>query len=153
MILTTHALVGAAIGKNISNPWIIASLAIPLHFFLDTFRHGEYLGQKSETKEVLGKVALDLFCGLSIITLYIFFSHSTIPTMKTILFGAFISMFPDLITFLHWKLGIPYLGKIYQFHQFVHKRFPSGSKERIWNFRNAQNDIFFSIIAMMLLFL
>ncbi|EKE20092.1 MAG: hypothetical protein ACD_8C00056G0017 [uncultured bacterium] len=152
MILTTHALVGAALGKYVSNPWIITLIAIPLHYFLDTFRHGEYLGQKSKMKEVVGKVAFDIFSGLLIVLFYIFFSHPTVPLVKTILFGAFISMFPDFITFLHWKMGVPYLAKIYQFHQWVHK-FQRGSKERAWTLRNTTNDIIFSAIAILLLFL
>lgn len=152
MILTTHALIGAALGKYISNPWIITAVALPIHYILDVFRHGEYLGQQSKTKEVLGKVTLDILAGLSIITLYAIFFHPSIQVTKTIFLGAFISMFPDLITFLHWKLHVPYLGKIYQFHQWVH-RFPRGSKERIWNLRNATNDILFSIIAIVILFL
>ena len=150
MILTTHALVGAAIGKHIANPWLITFIAIPLHYLLDTFRHGEYLGQQSKTKEVLGKVMLDIFCGLFIITLYILFFHPATFVVKTILFGAFISMFPDFITFLHWKLHVPHLGKIYAFHQWVH-RFTRGSKERIWTLRNGRNDILFSILAIILL--
>lgn len=152
MILTTHALVGAAIGKHISNPFIITAIAIPLHFFLDTFRHGEYLSQESKTKEVLKKVLLDLITGISLIGIYILIINPSIQLIYAILFGAFISMFPDLITFLHWKLNLPYLGKIYKFHQWVH-RYTRGSKERIWSLRNATNDILFSIIAIVLIML
>lgn len=152
MILTTHALVGAAVGKHISNPWLIILITLPLHFILDTFRHGEYLGQDSKTREVLGKVVLDLFGGLAIISLYIYFYHPSLQITKAIFFGSFISMFPDLLTFLHWKLRVPFLGKIYKFHQWVH-RYARGSKERIWNLRNARNDILFSILAIILLLL
>ena len=152
MILTTHALVGAAIGKHISNPLLIPLIALPLHYFLDSFRHGEYLGQESATKEVLGKVAIDIAMGLFIITIYAYFFHPSIAVMYSIFLGAFISMFPDFITFLHWKLHVPYLGKIYKFHQWVH-RYQRGSKERTWNLRNASNDILFSIISIALLIL
>ena len=151
MILTTHALVGAAVGKYVQNPIILTVILIPLHYFLDTFRHGEYLGQESKTKEVLSKVLTDLILGLSIITIYILILHPSTQTIHSILFGAFISMFPDFITFLHWKLHVPYLGKIYKFHQWVHK-YARGSQERIWNLRNATNDILFSLIAIILLF-
>ncbi len=152
MILTTHALVGAAVGKYIQSPIILTAILIPFHYFLDTFRHGEYLGQESKTKEVIGKVLFDLILGLSIITTYIIILHPPIQIIQSILLGAFLSMLPDFITFLHWKLHFPYLEKIYKFHQWVHK-YTRGSKERIWNLRNATNDIIFSLIAIIILFL
>jgi hypothetical protein len=67
--------------------------------------------------------------------------------------GAVISMFPDLLTVLYWKMNFKFLGKIYQFHQFVHKRFPDGAPERQWTLRNSRNDILFSLIAILALFL
>lgn len=151
MILTTHALIGAAVGKYVHNPLILTAILIPLHYALDTFRHGEYLGQESKTKEVLGKVMLDISCGLTIVALYSLFYHPTTQNMKAMFFGAFISMLPDFITFLHWKLHVPGLGKIYRFHQWVH-RYKRGSKERQWNLRNTANDILFSLIAIAILF-
>lgn len=150
MILTTHALVGAAIGKHISNLWIIMLIVLPLHFFLDTFRHGEYLGQDSKIREVLYKVVFDLFFGFFIITIYILIAHPPIQMIRTIFFSAIISILPDFVTFMHWKLHIPGLKNIYKFHQWVHK-YKRGSKERIWNFRNAINDIIFSILAIIIL--
>ena len=153
MILTTHALVGAALGKHITNPWVLISIAIPLHFTLDIFRHGEYLDKYSKVKEVLGKVAIDLTFGLTIIFAYILYFNPSTQIIRSILLGSFISMFPDLITFLHWKLKVPGLKKIYRFHKFVHSRFTEGSKERQWNLRNAVNDIAFTILAIILLIL
>ena len=81
MILTTHALIGAALGKNISNPWIIAAIALPLHFIMDHFRHGEYLNRNSKLRHTWWKTALDFFSGLAIITVYIFFYHHEISLM------------------------------------------------------------------------
>lgn len=153
MILTTHALVGAAVGKYAANPWLIAAISLPLHFLLDVFRHGEYLNKKSTMKDTLWKVALDLAGGLTIIGGYLYLAEPPAGIVFAILFGAFISMFPDLITFLHWQIKVPFLGKPYRFHQFVHGRFKEGSKEREWNLRNAVNDIVFSAIAITLLLL
>ena len=151
MILTTHALVGAAAGRYIHNPILLTIILIPLHYLLDIFRHGEYLGKKSTFADTTWKVMLDLlFGGITILTIA-HFSHFDKQTVLYAIFGAFISMFPDLLTVLFWKLRWKSLEKIYRFHQFMHKRFADGSKERQWNLRNARNDIIFSVIAILLL--
>lgn len=151
MILTTHALVGSAFGKYVQNPWLLATILIPLHYALDVLRHGEYLNKKSTFKNTAWKVLLDLFIGLIIILLAFFFKHFDSAIFASILTGAFISMFPDLLTVLYWKLNFKFLGKIYQFHQLAHFRFKDGSPQRAWTLRNATNDILFSILAIILL--
>ena len=153
MILTTHALVGAAVGKYVHNPILLTFILIPLHYILDIFRHGEYLNKKSTFRDTTWKVALDLFGGLTIILLAVYFQNINQAVFISMLTGAFISMFPDLLTVLYWKFNFKFLRKIYQFHQFVHRRFADGSPEREWNLRNAINDVIFSIIAITLLFL
>ncbi|HBI34343.1 MAG TPA: hypothetical protein DEA43_01675 [Candidatus Moranbacteria bacterium] len=150
MILTTHALVGAAIGKYIHNPIALTAVLIPLHYILDTFRHGEYLGKKSTFKNTTWKVILDLLVGGVIILFAIYAKNIPSVISISIITGALISMFPDLLTVLYWKLNFKFLEKIYKFHQRVHK-FPDDSKERLWTLRNAANDIIFSVIAIILL--
>jgi len=150
MILITHALVGAALGKQIGSPFIIAPLAIALHFCLDTFRHGEYLNRQSTFKNTTWKVALDLFSGLLIIALYLNFSHASSEAIRNILIGTFFSMLPDLTTVLYWKFNANFLKKIYTFHQWVHP-YPKGDKRYDWNLRNNLNDIIFSLIATSIL--
>ena len=153
MILTTHALVGAVIGKNLNNPWLIIALAVPLHYLMDHFRHGEYVesfDKKATVRNTFWKVALDISIGLSVIAMAIFFSEFTLKKIFLILLGAFFSMFPDLLTFLYWRFKLPFLQKPYQFHCWVH-RYPPKAKEREWNLRNAANDIIFSVLAIFLL--
>ena len=149
MILTTHMLAGAAIGKNIENPWLVAALSIIIHFILDTFRHGEYLNQNSKLKE-FWRVAIDLAVGYSIIMFIVFSSDFSDIKIKNILIGSFASIFPDLLTFLYWKVNFKFLQFYINFHQKFH-RYPPFSKEREWNLRNARNDIIFSIIAIVFL--
>lgn len=153
MILTTHALVGAAVGKYVSDPVAQIAILIPLHYALDVFRHGEYLNKNSIFRSTAWKVALDLFCGGAIILTIADFTHASQPILLSMISGAIISMFPDLLTVLYWKLNFKFLKKIYQFHQFVHCRFPDGAPQREWTARNAVNDILFSIIAILFLFL
>ncbi|MDD5464375.1 MAG: hypothetical protein PHP62_04450 [Candidatus Moranbacteria bacterium] len=150
MVLTTHALVGATIGKYIHNPIALTTILIPLHYILDTFRHGEYLNKKSTFKNTTWKVTLDLFVGGVIILFAIYAKNISSAISISIITGTLISMFPDLLTVLYWKLNFKFLEKIYKFHQWVHK-FPDDSKERQWTFRNAANDIIFSVIAIIFL--
>jgi len=152
MLLATHALMGTALGKNISNPWLVAIAAIPVHFLMDSFRHGEYLDRKSSIKDTWWKTALDLLCGLAITTGYVFFSHPNAQIIRNIFIGIFFSTLPDFFTLLYWKFHLTFLKKVFDFHTWCHK-FPPFAKEREWNLRNAQNDIIFSIIALLLLLL
>ena len=151
MILTTHALIGAALGKNIENPWLLVAIGITVHFILDTFRHGEYLNRKSTLRNTWWKVALDIIIGLSIVGSYIIAANPTIAIVRNILIGTFVSMFPDLLTVLYWKLNFKFLKKIFDFHAWVHP-YPKGDSRYDWTFRNSVNDILFSLIAIFLLF-
>ena len=151
MILATHALVGAAVGKYVRSPWLQILILLPLHYIMDIFRHGEYLGKKSTFKNTWWKVALDLIGGISIIITIANFKNTPSTVFFSMLSCAFVSMFPDLLTVLYWKLNFKFLGKIYQFHQFVHSRFEDGSQERKWNWRNAANDIIISVAAIILI--
>jgi hypothetical protein len=156
MILSTHALVGAAIGKNISNPWLIVALSLVVHFILDSFRHGEYFDSRTATiKSASWKVLLDLSLGGAIILFFILSTHSDFLITRNILLGAFFSMFPDLLTIIFWKFKWKILDHIKKFHSFAHRysRFPKFSPQRQWTLRNATNDILFSAIAILLLFL
>lgn len=153
MILITHSLVGAALGKNIGNPWIVAVIAIPLHYILDAFRHGEYvetMDSKTSIKNTWWKILLDFLGAITIPFLIADFKHFSISTLESMFVGMFFSTIPDAITVLYWKFRTPFLQKIYRFHAWCH-RFPRLSKEREWNFRNARNDIIFSVLAILLL--
>lgn len=155
MILTTHALVGAAIGEKISNLWLIIALSLSIHFILDSFRHGEYVesfSNKTTFKNTWWKIALDFFLGAIIIFSFIYFKDITQEKIFNILLGSLTSMFPDLLTLLYWKFKLPILKKAYAFHTWVH-RYPRNAPERIWNLRNSLNDILFSLAAIIILFI
>ena len=152
MILTTHALVGAVLGKNISNPWIVAAVAIPLHFIMDHFRHGEYLNRNSKIRNTWWKIALDFFGGIIIVFAISHFMHFSSATIKLMAIGMFFSMLPDFTTLLYWKFHWPFLKHIHDFHAWCHK-YPPFSKEREWTLRNGRNDILFSLLAIILLFI
>lgn len=152
MLLATHALAGAFIGKNIDNPWLIIVVSLAAHYVLDTFRHGEYLSRDSSIKETSWKVALDLSIGILLILAAVLFSDYPQPLVKNMFLGAFFSMFPDLLTFLYWKGDLRFLRRPFEFHAWTHL-YPPLSPEREWNLKNMTNDILISLAAIILLWL
>lgn len=151
MILATHALVGAALGKNLENPWLIVGLGLIVHFALDSFRHGEYIDHQEKLKNLGRNVALDLLVGGSIIFFILFFQDSSLITLRNIFLGILFCMLPDFLTLMHYRFPTSkILHKIYRFHQRVHP-YPHPSEQTQWNLRNAINDILFSLIAIFFL--
>jgi hypothetical protein len=157
MILVTHALTGAVIGKNIESPWIIIVASLAVHYFMDSFRHGEYFDSRFATvKDTWWKIALDLAIGFIIIVLFLFYKRPDLQEVVNIFIGAFFSILPDFITLMHWTFKKNRaLAKIKEFHSWAHRysKLPKYSKKRQWTFRNAANDIFISIIAIIFLLL
>jgi hypothetical protein len=150
MILTTHALIGAAIGKNIDNPWLIILLAFSTHFFFDSFRHGEYIA-KLEAKKDWAKVFIDIIFGMSVVCLSLFWSGSNEKIIFNTLLGSFFGALPDLFIVLYQKFNFRLVKIFVDLGTWVHPYAP-GSPETLWTLRNAVNDIIFSLIAIFLLF-
>lgn len=155
MILTTHALTGAVIGKLIPNPLIIIPTSLIIHFAMDHLRHGEYVEifrNPDAVKSTWWKVCLDLSLALTIPIIFIYFGNLGYTQTRNILLGLFFSTLPDAITFLYWKFDFKFLAPYYQFHSWVHK-YSREAKERKWTIRNAFNDILISSLAILILFL
>lgn len=155
MILATHALAGAVIGKNIESPWIIIFLSLIVHYALDMMRHGEYVStmdDKSAFKNTWRKTVLDFSIGLATILLIIHFKNFDQTTVRNIFIGAFFSMLPDSFTLIYWKTHWKIFEKLYKFHTWCH-RIPRNSPERKWGLEHARNDIFISLIAIVILLL
>jgi hypothetical protein len=157
MILTTHALAGAVIGKYIDDPLLIVLVSLVVHYSMDSIRHAEYFDDRiASVKDTWWKVAIDICTGLGVIFLYLLALNHSLPEAKNILLGAFFSMFPDLLTVIHWKFKhIKVLAKIKAFHAWAHcyGRHPKYSPERQWNLKNSFNDVVLSLLAIVLLFL
>jgi hypothetical protein len=153
MILTTHALAGAVIGKNIENPWLIIILSIIVHFVMDTFRHGEYVeifNKNTSIKNSGYKVAFDFIIGLFIVSFIAWGKSFEFEIIRNMSLGIFFSVLPDFITAIYWKSRWKFLEKYYAFHSLVHK-YPRHAPERQWTFRNARNDIVISLLAIIIL--
>lgn len=156
MILTTHALTGAVIGKNIENTWLVIILALIIHYLLDTFRHGEYFDDRyAKIRDTWWKVTLDLLATFSILFSFFSIQDWNEATLINVSIGVFFSLLPDGLTLLYYfKLGGKILIKIKSFHSFCHCyfRFPKYGPERQWTLRNARNDILISLLSILLLF-
>ncbi len=151
MILTTHALTGAIIGKNLNNPYLIILLSIVVHYAMDHLRHGEYVEVFSKNTSVKNsgwKVFLDLSIGIVSVVLLLFFNSNN-PNIFNIFLGVLFSTLPDFITALYWKFRWNFLKKYYDFHSWVH-RYPRYAPEREWTLRNARNDILISLLAIII---
>ena len=122
-------LVGAAIGYRVRSFWAIFVVAIFFHFLLDRLPHWEYHGkfdsqkiQLRELSHIFFKALLDLSTGAFI--LWIFWKDS--PYLSYISVGAFISILPDGMTFLHLLMRVllkrdnPVLEKFYWLHEKNH---------------------------------
>jgi len=150
MILTTHALTGAVLGKNINNLWILIPVSIVLHFLMDHLRHGEYV-EAFDSKTAFGntwwKVCLDISVSAIMLLSFIHFDKLNPLQIRNVLIGSFFSAFPDLTTVIYWKFRLKFLAPVYKFHTWCHK-YPQGAKERVWNFRNGTNDLAVSALAI-----
>jgi len=155
MLLTTHALTGAVLGKNIGNIWILIPASIILHFAMDHLRHGEYaetLDKSTSFKNTWWKVAIDISISAIIILSFIYFDKLSLATSRNVLLGSFFSAFPDLLTVIYWKFNFKFLAPIYKFHSWCHKYTP-GAKERKWNMQNGLNDLAVSALAIIIFIL
>ena len=160
MLLPTHALTGAVIGKNINNPWLVIIASIAVHFMMDSIRHGEYLyadHDKNTIKASAWKIAMEVLSAIFLIAGFLYVRHMDPQMRRNILLGSFFSVLPDFITFLYWldkktpNYINPILKKYYAFHSWVH-RYPRNAPERAWTLRNARNDIIISLLAIAILF-
>lgn len=150
MILATHALIGAAIGKNIDNPWLVIILAFSTHYFLDSFRHGEYTTGLKTARD-WAKVMLDIVIGMSIVLFSLYWSSSSEKVIFNTLLGSFFGALPDLFIVLYQKYNFRLVKIFVDLGIWVHPYTP-GAPETLWSLRNAVNDIIFSLIAIFLLF-
>ena len=152
MILFPHMLVGATIASRVKNFWAIFAIAIFLHFLFDRIPHWEYTVKLKiknismrELSFLLFKATIDLAVGALII--WAFFIDSSY--LLYILFGAFISILPDGVIFLHFLIRVifnrefPILKKFYDFHENIH--IPDDKNYSIWGFATQSLIIILSI--------
>lgn len=151
MILTTHAITGAAIASTMPNHPIVGFvLGFGSHFLLDSIPHWDYkLGSISEDKENpmntdikinktfifdLSKIASDGLIGL-ILSLYIFAfvlnSQGNSSLILATFAGAIGGMLPDALQFVYFKFRREPLVSLQKFHMFIHTKVKLNSRPLI----------------------
>ena len=148
MILTTHAITGAAIASTMPN-YPIAGFALGFcsHFLLDSIPHWDYkLASISEDKENpmnndikinraflldFSKIASDGLIGLGL-SLFIFayiLNYQGNSNLITATFaGAIGGMLPDALQFIYWKFRREPLVSLQRFHMYIHTRIKLNSR-------------------------
>lgn len=137
MILSTHAIMGAAVTNLFPHqPALGLVAAFGSHYLLDALPHWDYSVQflKDEAHNLgqpgrafrphalidFGKISFDLLLGLFLV-LGLFFASDRAP-FGLILAGSFVGMLPDLLLLLSSQLRWPILKWLAQIHYRVHSK-------------------------------
>ncbi len=135
MILSIHALAGAALGSSIANPLESSVLALISHYFIDSLPHFDYkvenlkegnLKSDSIHPEFL-KITVDLIISSAII---VFVIYKNPENILSILMGSFFGLFPDGLILAHFifekNISNSFIGKLllshYEFHYKTHSK-------------------------------
>jgi len=138
MILTTHAIVGAAAGRLVSNPLLSFALGFISHFLIDAIPHWSYslasiVGDKKNPLnrdmminrhfiKDLAIIAVD-FCSGIILTIFIFQGRNGfIDISLPLLFGAIGGVFPDALQFVYFKIRREPLITLQKLHFWFHSK-------------------------------
>jgi hypothetical protein len=117
MIITPHILVGAAIGAQASNVWVVFCFGVISHYLLDILPHWDYLDDLRITKlKYFIKMVLDLVLGLIIVGIIVW----NFPNKIVIGIGIGAALLPDLIQFLYMNFKFRWLRPFAQFHYKIH---------------------------------
>ena len=133
MVLSTHALVGAAIGAYFSsNPALAATLAFGSHFVLDAIPHWDYAIRSALlTPHRAAPIRLDralvidlltfgadALLGVAVATML----FASVENRWVVLLGAIAAMLPDPLQLVHDKYAHEPLRTLQRFHRNIHSK-------------------------------
>jgi hypothetical protein len=133
MILTTHAVVGAALASFLpSHPAAAFVVGFASHFALDAIPHVDYpIKSRSVNPQIGAQIAFDRallqdavtigFDGLFGVTAALLLFSSSV-NFWAILMGAIGAMLPDPLQFLHTRWPHEPLRTLQRFHRWAHTR-------------------------------
>lgn len=117
MLTTPHLLVGAAIGAQFNNPYIVVPAAVASHFVLDSVPHLMGIVEVHDLdKKDIAFVAADVVTGISLV----YILGLLVPQPEMIYLGAFTSMIPDFHHTFQALFGPHRLKKYTHFHLKFH---------------------------------
>jgi hypothetical protein len=131
MILSTHALVGAALANLFpSHPGVAFAVGFASHFALDAIPHADYpirsasidpkIGAPLRFDRALLRDAITIGADgmLGLVFAFVFFASA--ENRWAILLGAFGAMLPDALQFLYLRFPREPLRTLQRFHRRVH---------------------------------
>jgi len=136
MILTTHAIVGAAAGRIFTNPFLAFVAGFASHFLADSIPHWDYhlnafdpdkreKENKVFTREFAADAARflpDLIIGI-IAAIFIFRSgNNLLYSPVSLLAGILGGLLPDMLEMIYLKFHTKFLSGLSDFHNFIHHR-------------------------------
>lgn len=167
MLFTTHSIVGAAIGSQISNPAISILCGVLSHHILDSIIHLDqgsyhikekgpnYLQKKHTVIEVLFTKRDWLMLFVDLITAGVLFSAlllaKPVSAYQNIFIGAFGGLLPDIIDSSPlWSSRLrkrfSFIKKYHHFHDFFH--WPALPNQKIWGLGTQLLAIVISLFMM-----
>lgn len=142
MILTSHILIGAAIGTKFDNYFVIFGLSLLSHFALDAIPHWEYqisstkahirLDKKNLRKELRNikankvrlnkfhKILFDLIFGLILAIGSIYFITGKMPNLLLTAIGIFGALLPDGLTVLYFNFDCHFIESFQVCQFWIH---------------------------------
>lgn len=137
MVLTPHAIIGAAVARAFpTNPLLAFTAALVSHFLLDAIPHWHY-SLRSQTKDPLSQLNDDMKIGspfffdlirtgadfwLGFILTFLLFPASDSSLLTTNLAGIIGGVLPDPLQFVYWKIRKEPLRSLQRFHLGVHSK-------------------------------
>lgn len=139
MILATHAIVGAAVGRFFpENPFLALITGFISHFLIDAIPHWQYplksiVKDKNNPKDLMREdmvvgedfigdltlITIDLLSGL-VLALYIFGTKGNLLN-PSVLLGALGGILPDALTFAYFKFRVEPLATIQRLQIFANR--------------------------------
>ncbi len=127
MLATVHVAVGAAIGRYIGDPYIVAPLSFISHYFLDAVPHFKWKKLKLKKNHhmnvrafrALWYEAIEPLVAFSLaVYLYVLAPESL---KFPVLIGIVFNQIPDLLVLLEWRYGINRPFPIRQIENATHR--------------------------------
>ncbi|KKU91860.1 MAG: hypothetical protein UY21_C0009G0051 [Microgenomates group bacterium GW2011_GWA1_48_10] len=123
MTATGHALVGAAIGSQITNPILGLPLSFLSHFVFDKLPHWDTMTNRKEktSEQIIKETIVDVLLGYFLVALiFIFTLHVNSPAY--VLLNAFVAQLPDWLEapYSVLKFKLPFFYENYKIQSYVH---------------------------------
>lgn len=123
MILSSHMVIGGAIGARSKNIYWAFFFGFLSHYLLDFIPHWEYLSSLNQIFIPVNilKVLLDFALGL--LAMYLILSAFSRKMSLVILVGMGASILPDALQTVIYFLKLTWLTPLFNFHQWIHCSF------------------------------